>query len=248
MTGRDGVYLFFCRQGNEEMIVGIVPTKKRSVGLPHKNLRDLVGQPLFSHVVVAGLQAKRLDQLVVPTDSQEIQQVTLDLGATVMELPPELTRDHIPPQTAAQYALENLPAAEVMVLLMATSPLLLSQDIDDCVELFLTHRPQCVAAMTEVPPLSHYYGAVVGGNRRITWQQPIVGVREGVTRQELAARETIYRPAGVWVIDRETVFRWGTVYTEDMLAVFVPPERGIDINNEIDLTVAATLLASRRQG
>jgi len=227
------------------MVITIIPAKEHSKGVPGKNLRALQGRPLLTYVLETAQQTHCIDEVWVCTESAAIAEVAQAQGAQVIFQPPELSEEPNSAVDSALYAAEWLPDPEIIVLLLATYPLLLSEDLDACVQLFSDRRPQSVCALTEVPPDTYHFAANLDSNGRIKWKQPLAGRRHGLNRQDLARQEQVYEAVGLWVIGRETFLNWQTVYTDDMLGYVVPPERAVDIDHEVDFVVAEYYLRLR---
>ena len=75
-------------------VVGIVPARGGSKGVPKKNIRPLAGYPLIAYAVLAGKLAANIDRVIVSTDSQDIADTAAQYGAEVPFLRPiELAGD-----------------------------------------------------------------------------------------------------------------------------------------------------------
>ena len=59
----------------DKTILGIIPARGGSRGIPRKNLINLCGKPLISYTIEAGLKSKYIDYLMVTTDDIEIAEV-----------------------------------------------------------------------------------------------------------------------------------------------------------------------------
>lgn len=70
------------------MILTVIPARGGSKGIPGKNIKDLYGQPLISYTIQAALDCKKIDRVVVSTDSEEIACVAKKYGADVPFLRP----------------------------------------------------------------------------------------------------------------------------------------------------------------
>jgi len=115
-------------------VLGIIPARGGSKGIPLKNLAMLGGKPLIARTIEDGLESK-ITKLVVSTDSQEIAQVAIQLGAEAIQRPPELSTDHSPSEDALIHALAVLGGFwDVVVMLQATSPLRPQGDIDQAID------------------------------------------------------------------------------------------------------------------
>ena len=64
-------------------ILGFIPVRGESKGVPGKNKRPLKGIPLVSYTIKDALQSKHLSKVVVSTEDKEIAKFAIDLGAEV---------------------------------------------------------------------------------------------------------------------------------------------------------------------
>ena len=62
-------------------IIGLVPARQGSKGLPNKNMKILNGKPLIYYSIVQSLKASSIDRTIFSTDSEEYQKYALSLGA-----------------------------------------------------------------------------------------------------------------------------------------------------------------------
>ena len=74
-------------------ILGVIPARGGSKGIPRKNLAPLAGRPLLAWTIDAARQSRHLTQCVVSTENDEIAGVARALGATVLPRPVELASD-----------------------------------------------------------------------------------------------------------------------------------------------------------
>lgn len=131
-------------------VVGLIPARGGSKGIPRKNLVPLAGKPLLAWTIDAARTSSALTRVVVSTDDDEIAVVARSFGAEVLERPPELSRDETPMLKVVRHAAAALPC-EVLVLLQPTSPLRRAEHIDDVVGLLLETGADSVLSVVEVP-------------------------------------------------------------------------------------------------
>lgn len=117
------------------MILGLIPARGGSKGVPGKNIKLIHGRPLIVWSIEKGLKSRRIDKLVVSTDSEEIAQIARKAGAEVLIRPAELATDTASTQDVMVHALQHYPA-DTLVLLQPTSPYRSEGLIDDCIEEF----------------------------------------------------------------------------------------------------------------
>ena len=122
-------------------VLGLIPARGGSKGVPRKNIRLVAGRPLLAWTIDAARASRYLDRLVLSTDDCEIGAVAIAAGCEVPFLrPPELARDDTPGIDPVLHALGQLPPFDIVVLLQPTSPLRLASDIDGCIERMLAAR------------------------------------------------------------------------------------------------------------
>lgn len=64
-------------------IVAVIPARGGSKRLPRKNIIEVAGKPLLSHVIEICLKAQLFDDVVVSTEDKEIASIAISAGANV---------------------------------------------------------------------------------------------------------------------------------------------------------------------
>lgn len=118
------------------MILGLIPARGGSKGIPGKNIKIIHGKPLIVWSIEKGLQSRLIDKLVISTDSEEIARIAKEAGAEVLMRPAELATDTASTQDVMVHTLNHYPA-DTLVLLQPTSPYRSNGLIDECIEDFL---------------------------------------------------------------------------------------------------------------
>ena len=109
-------------------VLGIIPARGGSKGIPGKNMRLLGGKPLLAYSIEAARASGVIDRLILSTDSEEIAALGREFGAEIPFMrPAELAADDTPMQAVLEHALAGLDEqgwrAEIVVLLQPTAPL-----------------------------------------------------------------------------------------------------------------------------
>lgn len=129
-------------------VLGIIPARGGSKGLPGKNTKLLCGKPLIGWSIEKAKKSRYLDLTLVTTDDQEIADISSKLGAYVPFLrPAELASDTSTTLEAVVHALDYLTENEnrtfdIIVLLEPTSPLREDDDIDKMLEKYINVEDQ----------------------------------------------------------------------------------------------------------
>jgi CMP-N,N'-diacetyllegionaminic acid synthase len=216
-------------------VVGLIPARGGSKGIPLKNLAPLGGKPLIRWTLDAARATETLTSVVVSTDSDEIAAAAS--GAQVLRRPPELSDDETPMRAVVEHALAQLGSPDVLVLLQPTSPLRRGEHIDEAVRLLLESGADCVVSVVEVP---HRFGL-----------ESLMALEDGrlVPLAEAAARrqdkQSVYARNGPAVLAFRPDRLGDDLYGRDCRPYLMRPEDSVDIDEPFDLELAEFLLARR---
>ncbi|WP_394838068.1 acylneuraminate cytidylyltransferase family protein [Pendulispora rubella] len=128
-------------------VLGVVPARGGSKGLPRKNIRPLAGLPLLAHTLRCAELAPIVERVVVSTDDAEVAAIARAHGGDVPFMrPTELAQDDSPMMPVLAHALQQAEAQdgrryESVLLLDPTSPARLPEDITRAVEMLAAAAP-----------------------------------------------------------------------------------------------------------
>jgi CMP-N,N'-diacetyllegionaminic acid synthase len=107
--------------------------------VPRKNLLEVGGKPLLVHSIEHARAARRVDEVIVSTEDDEIAAVARDAGADVVVRPAELADATATSESAILHALDARDGddPDLVVFLQATSPVRAPDDVDGAIELLL---------------------------------------------------------------------------------------------------------------
>lgn len=229
-------------------MLGIIPARGGSKGIPGKNLVSVAGRPLLAYTAVAARTSHRLSRTIVTTDDATIAQAARDLQLEVPFMRPEaLAGDDTPMLPVVQHALRAMRAqgleADVVVLLQPTSPLRRAEHIDTAIEILNATGADSVVSVTEVP---HQFNPVSvlsldGGTLR-----PFLDSASVTRRQDKPKVVARNGPAVLAV--RASVIEAGSLYGQDSRPLMMAPEDSIDVDTVFDLHLVELLLRERQAG
>lgn len=148
-------------------VLGLIPARGRSKGIPRKNIKDLNGKPLIAWTIEAALNSECLAHVAVSTEDEEIADIARKWGADVPFIRPmELAQDSSLRNKVVAHALEELPNYEYVMLLQPTSPLRQTQNINEAFELLITKNASACVSVVEQLPSPHWMFRI-GENQRI---------------------------------------------------------------------------------
>jgi CMP-N-acetylneuraminic acid synthetase len=208
-------------------VLGLIPARGGSKGIPGKNVRLLGGRPLLAWTAATALASRRLSRVVLSTDDEGIAAAGRCCGLDVPFLrPAELARDDTPTLPVVRHALETLDDGfEAVCLLQPTSPFRRAEDVDACIAMLEERELDSVVSVLPVPPEHNpcwvYFEDGAGLLRLATGEeQPIP------RRQELPP--AFHRDGSVYVIRRDVVMQ-GSLYGR-RLGGYVMPDAGRSVN------------------
>jgi CMP-N,N'-diacetyllegionaminic acid synthase len=138
-------------------VLGVVPARGGSKGLPGKNTTLIGGKPLLLWSIEHGLDSRTIDRVVCTTDEESIGEIARAGGAEVPFLrPAELATDDANDVGFTLHAIEWYRdhedwSPDIVVILRPTCPGRRVSDIDAFVEL-LSSRPDAHSCISVVEP------------------------------------------------------------------------------------------------
>jgi CMP-N,N'-diacetyllegionaminic acid synthase len=226
--------------------LALVPARGGSRAIPRKNVREIAGRPLIGWTIAAGLAARSVDRVVVSTDDDDIAAIAAAHGADVPFVrPAELAGDDVADRPVYEHALRELEREgylpDAVVWLRPTAPCRSVDDIDAVVAM-LADGADSVRSVS--PVHDHPYWTFRVDDGRLA---PFVGgVRLSAypRRQDLPAAFALN--GAVDGLRVAAAGADGPLFAEGSAAYVMPRERGIDIDDELDLAVAERILEARR--
>lgn len=126
------------------MIIGIIPGRGESKGIPRKNIREIAGKPLIAWTIEAAKESKLLDDFYVSTEDKQIAEISRRYGAKIIDRPEKLATDDADMMDVLKHAI-NVTKADVIVLLQPTSPVKDKGLIDMCIKRFIDKKADNLA-------------------------------------------------------------------------------------------------------
>ena len=225
----------------KKRILGIIPARGGSKGLPGKNITSLSGRPVINWTIEQALAAKLLDRVIVSTDCPEIAEIAKAAGADVPFLrPAEFAQDNSSVVDAVVHALETLNESfDGFCLLEPTSPLRKEGDIDSAVRLLLDEweNTDAVISVGEPHLENPYLCKNISANGYL---DSLMSQTLTAQRQELPRA---YFPYGVFYgLNVQTFLRCRTFYPNRIRPYFVERWQNYEINDGIDLLVIEAIM------
>jgi CMP-N-acetylneuraminic acid synthetase len=229
-------------------VLGLIPARGGSTRLARKNLAVLEGVTLVRRCLQTALRCPDLDTVCLSSDDPEIlaQAEGLD-GVIALQRPPELAGETAPVADAALHALAAIEREgarfDAVALLQCTSPFTEPEDVSRTLALLARSGAECAVTVVRVEHALHPYKF-----KRLVGERLEPLFEDDAGRAAADLPDVWVRNGSVYVARRDLLDRRAFI-SEDCVALPMPPERSLDINDARDLAVAevmARLTAFRR--
>lgn len=228
----------------KERVLGLIPARGGSKGVPGKNIRPLCGKPLLQYTAEAALAARHLSRVILSTDDEKVARVGEQCGLEIPFLrPAALAQDQTPMLPVVQHALSCLESLgerfSAVCLLQPTNPLRRSEDIDGCIELFEREGADAVVTILSVP---HEYNP-----HWVYFQRDDGTLRISTSEREpIPARQSLpaayHREGSVYVTRTSVITDGQSLYGERLLGYLVDQDHSVNIDSPDDWERAESLM------
>ena len=219
-------------------ILGIIPARGGSKGIPKKNLYPLMGKPLIFYTISEALRSELITDVIVSTDDLEIKGVSEKYGAQVPFIrPKELSGDlalAVPTIQHATTTYEKMKDIryDYIIMLQPTAPLRKAGDIDGALTLLMNQDVDSVISIVDVDNYHPMKMKVVEDGRLKDFQKPPT---ENPPRQSLPQ---IYIVNGaMYATKRDVLVNQSSFIGEDSLPYIMSRNKSVNIDNIEDFIV-----------
>ncbi len=212
-----------------QKVLGVIPARGGSKGVPGKNLRMVQGKPLVAWTILAAQGSHFLDRVILSSDDDAIINTAREWGCeTPFVRPTELATDEATTVDVVLDALNRCPGFDWVVVLQPTSPLRVAADIDGALErCFELDAPACVSVcQTDQSP--YWMFSIDKG-----YLHRVLDVPEITRRQDLPTSYVLN--GAVYVSKTAELLRTRSFTPASVVAYEMPTSRSLDIDTEQDL-------------
>ena len=222
-------------------VLGFIPARAGSKGIPGKNVIPLAGRPLLIYTLDAARKSEVFDHLIVSTDGEEIARIAIQEGADVPFIrPPELSTDDAKGIDVLHHTMRWLEDRgrkyNCVMVLQPTSPLRTAQDITGALDLFIKRNADAVVSVCEAEHHPWWSNTLSEDGRMDEFLRPGIPANRQELPKYYRLNGAIYLARWDFIITRTTWFG-PTTY-----AYIMPPERSVDIDDPVDFILAEALI------
>jgi len=225
-------------------VLGVVPARGGSQGIPGKNIRQLGGRPLLAYALEVATRSGVVDRVILSTDSEEIAGVGRTCGFEVPFLrPADLAGGRSPMLAVIEHAVATLEAdgwsPEIVIVLQPTSPFRRSEHVRRAVQLLRESKADSVVSVVELP--RHFSPDYV--MRLDDWRLvPFLPAGERVTRRQ-DARRAYVRDGTVYACWRRTLVDQHSLYGRACQPLVLDASDALTLDSQDDWAEAERRMA-----
>lgn len=221
-------------QREQRTVLGVVPARGGSKGIPRKNVRLLAGKPLLEYTASALLGARSLSRTILSTEDPEIAAIGKAAGLEVPFLrPAHLAVDSTPMIDVVLHALRWVESEgetyDAVCILQPTSPLRSAASIDHCISLLWERDVDSVISVRPVPtefnPHWVYFETPNGLLQPSMRNRPEVPCRQQLPK-------AYHADGSVFLARTQTVLEGHTLKGKRLLGAISPAHEAADLDTE----------------
>jgi len=224
-------------------ILGIIPARGGSKGIPGKNIKLLGGKPLLEYTVEAAKASKLLSRVILSSNEEEIIEVAVQLNLEVPFIrPSDLAQDNTPSIEVVKQALkffeEKGEKFDAVCLLQVTTPFRKHELIDRAIGKFIKGNFDSLISVREVPAEynPHWVFEEREGNLRIS-----TGENEIISRrQELP--KAYHRDGAIYITRTSVILQNNSLYGKNIGFIDTTGSPYVNIDEPADWKNAEELL------
>lgn len=218
-------------------VLGLIPARGGSKGLPRKNVRLLAGRPLISWTINSALKSKYINLVVVSTEDREIADISRKCGAEVPFFrPKKLSQDKSLRNEVILHALNSIKGFDYVVLLQPTSPLRTTDSIDQAFKEFIESGAKSCVSVTEQHPSPEWIFKINEKNRIFNKQKNFILQN----RQDLPKYYALNGAIYITSVDHFLNYEGNDPFVcDDTFPYVMNKGNSIDIDDEIDFSICS---------
>lgn len=225
---------------SDKEILGLIPARRGSKSIPLKNIVPLNGYPLIAYVINAARKCTTIQRIICSTDSEEISTVCSKLGVEIVGRAKHLARDETHIVDVVIDFVHTLHKNDgyipfAIALLQPTSPFVLPEHIDRCVELLQRDsKAGSSQTISRIPHNFHAYNQRVVENNCVRFQ--FSEERNIYYNKQLKPK--FYMFGNLVVIKTKALLESREIFPQPSLACEIPFFYALDIDGSDDVDLA----------
>lgn len=225
-------------------ILGVIPARGGSKGIPYKNIKELGGKPLIQYTTEVALRSPFLTEVIVSTEDKKIAAVAKEAGAKVpFTRPAVLAQDDTPTLPVILHAVDFFKEQgidfDAVCLLQVTTPFRTIGFLNKAIQKFMNSGNDSLISVLEVPyEYNPHWTFTVHRNTL----QIATGEKEIIPRrQELP--KAYHRDGSIYITKTSVLQEKKSLYGETISYIESDKETYVNIDTPSDWEKATNLIS-----
>lgn len=225
-------------------ILGIIPARGGSKGIPNKNIKILGEKPLLAYTIEAAKKSKLLTKTILSSDDEAIINIAkkYDLEVPFVR-PANLATDESPTILTVIHALnfykEQGIVFDAVCLLQVTNPFRLDEFIDAAIQKFINSKTDSLVSVLEVPHEFNPHWVFEKNNEG--YLKISTGDSSIITRRQDLPK-SFYRDGAIYITKSQVILEQHSIYGKSISYIESDKNRHVNIDTMEDWKKAEELI------
>lgn len=215
-------------------VIAVIPAKTETKGIPNRNLRFINGKPLVYYAINNAKKSNMINEVIVSTDSKEVEIVASQMGAQIHRRTNELLGDSVTLDRITYEAVKEIET-DYVVILQPTSPILKDNTLDLAINYAIKNSLDALFSVINSPQLSW---TKENGNLLPLYDE----------RKNRKFLPPFYIETGSFVIRKKLSMGNTTKLTGKTDIYEIDQEEALEIKNFLDLQQAENIITKKQVG
>lgn len=228
-------------------ILGVIPARGGSKGIPGKNIKILAGKPLLQYTWEVASKSTLLSKVILSTEDDAIINVGKSLGIDIpFKRPSNLSEDKSPTLGVIQHALEFYKEKgetfDAVCLLQVTSPFRTVAFLEKAIDIFLQAKTDSLISVLEVPhEYNPHWTFKTNENNELnisTGEQQIISRRQDLPK-------AYHRDGSIYLTKTDTIIKDNSLFGNSISYVVSCKETHVNIDTIKDWEKAEAICKTK---
>lgn len=225
-------------------ILGLIPARGGSKGIPNKNRKELGGKPLLQYTIEVALASKELDRVIFSSEDSQLIGLAKQLGVEVPFVrPAALASDTSGSLEVVQHALQFLSTKgenyDAVCLLQVTSPFREAGFIDAAIAKFTQAGTDSLVSVQKVP---HEYNPHWVFKENDNGHLNIATGENEIIKRRQDLPKAFIRDGSIYITRTQTLLEDNSFYGNSISYIESNPEYHVNIDTPSDWEKAEKVL------
>ncbi|MFC4636292.1 cytidylyltransferase domain-containing protein [Dokdonia ponticola] len=230
-------------------ILGVIPARGGSKGIPHKNRKLLGGRPLMQYTIEAALASKEISAVIFSSEDQQLRTLAKELGVSVPFVRPDhLATDSSGSLEVVQHAIKEMEKLgevyDAVCLLQVTTPFRTSEEIDIAIRRFREAKTDALISVQEVP---HQYNPHWVFETTDTDHLKIATGEKEIIKRRQELPPAYIRDGGIYITKTSVLIEKQSFFGDSVSYVHSDKTRYVNIDTMDDWEKAESIIKENKQ-